>query len=47
MNPGDCNQWDAAAEAIIKVWKGGGLELCIALLAAIAFWRKPWFRDEK
>jgi hypothetical protein len=42
----DCNQWDAAANAILKTWSGGGWQLCVAVLAGIAFWRKPWFRDK-
>jgi hypothetical protein len=45
MNPADCNQWDAIAEAALKIWKGGRLELVGAVLVGIVFWRKPWFRD--
>lgn len=46
MIPPDCNQWDAAATAALKLWTGGGWQLCASVLVGIALWRKPWFRDK-
>jgi len=37
--------WNAIADAMLKVWSGGGWQLCVFVAVVIAFWRKPWFRD--
>lgn len=34
--------WDAAADAALKVWKGGGWQLAAAILVAIFLWNPPW-----
>jgi len=41
-----CSQWQELAEAVVYVYKNGGLEGIVAVLLGIAFWRKPWFRDQ-
>jgi len=42
MTPPDCSQWDAAADAILKLWKGGGVQLAAFITVIVGIVYNPW-----